>query len=95
MTEPRTELERVYDDQISPLMTQIIAICKEHKMPMLADFWIGFDEEVEEDLKCTTALLSDGFNPPENMLKALRILRTPPTFMAFTVTTSPKSTGEA
>lgn len=31
-------LESVYDEKISPLMTQIIAICKEHNMPMVASF---------------------------------------------------------
>lgn len=86
MSEPRTELERVYDEQIFPLMAQIIAICKEHKMPMLADFSLGFDECSEEDLKCTTALLSDDFGPPENMLRALTMLRTPPSFVAMAIT---------
>ena len=30
--------EEVYDTQISPLMIQIIKICKEHKIPMIASF---------------------------------------------------------
>lgn len=28
--------EQVYDEKIAPLMTQIIAICQEHKIAMLA-----------------------------------------------------------
>ena len=35
--------EEVYDSQISPLMAQIISICKEHKIAMLADFTLDED----------------------------------------------------
>ena len=31
-------LESIYDEKISPLMRQIIDICKEHNMPMVASF---------------------------------------------------------
>lgn len=31
-------IESVYDEKISPLLNQIIAICNEHKMPMIASF---------------------------------------------------------
>lgn len=44
--------ERVYDEQIAPLMDQIIAICKEHKLPVFAAF------QYVEDGMCTTALLN-------------------------------------
>lgn len=30
--------EAVYDEKIAPLMTEIIKICKEHRMPILANF---------------------------------------------------------
>ena len=30
--------EDVYDNEISPLMSQIIAICKEHDIPLVAQF---------------------------------------------------------
>lgn len=30
--------EQVYDERISPLMAQIIAICKEHEIPCVATF---------------------------------------------------------
>jgi len=32
------DLEQAYDEKITPLMDQIIEICQEHKMPMIADF---------------------------------------------------------
>lgn len=56
--------EQVYDNQISPLMQQIIAICQEHGIAMLADFAIGHDGVGPEgqdctDLRCST-LLTDG-----------------------------------
>lgn len=37
--------EAVYDSEISPLMKQIIAICKREKIGLLACFSIGGDEK--------------------------------------------------
>ncbi len=31
-------LEDVYDEKIAPLMTQIVEICTEHKLPFFATF---------------------------------------------------------
>lgn len=47
-------LEPIYDEKIAPLMTEIIAICMEHKLPMFATFQIG-----EKDF-CTTSLPQPG-----------------------------------
>jgi len=33
--------EKIYDDKISPLMAEIIQICKEHEIPMHCDFSIS------------------------------------------------------
>lgn len=52
---PIYDLESVYDKQISPLMAQVIAICKEHRMPMLATFQYQRTEERGEGF-CTTML---------------------------------------
>jgi hypothetical protein len=38
MGEAMKDNEKIYDDQISPLMTQIIEICKEHGIPMVCEF---------------------------------------------------------
>ena len=51
------DLEKVYDEQIAPLMTQIINICKEHKLPMFASFLYKNDSENEDDGCCTTNLM--------------------------------------
>jgi len=32
--------EQIYDEKISPLMTQIIQICKENDIKMVADFYL-------------------------------------------------------
>ena len=42
--------EAVYDERISPLMAQIVDICREHAIPMAAVF------EYDEEAFCTTTL---------------------------------------
>ena len=53
----RSEKEKIYDEQISPLLKQVIEICKEHKIPMIANF--GFDP-VPELSKEDQDLVDDG-----------------------------------
>ncbi|MGU2439533.1 hypothetical protein ACTXHA_03945 [Burkholderia cenocepacia] len=65
--------EQVYDEQISPLMGQILAICKAHKIAMLASFSIPTDEDPE--LACTSALVGGEFEAPETYRSALRQIR--------------------
>lgn len=36
--------EHIYDKKIAPLMTQIIDICKEHKLPFFASFQFADNE---------------------------------------------------
>lgn len=83
-----TTKEDIYDEQIAPLMTKIIEICKQHKIAMLADFHTP--NEDASDLHCTTALLIDEHEPSDGQLKALRCLRpTIPVTLAETHTTKP------
>jgi hypothetical protein len=49
--EAEWDVEATYDEQISPLMLQIIAICKEHRIPMAATFVLN-----DEGMRCTTTL---------------------------------------
>ena len=65
--------EEIYDEQISPLMGQIIAICREHKIANICSFSLDYDEE----LVCTTAMLKEEFEPPESFLEALKTIRPP------------------
>lgn len=46
--------EEIYDNEISPLMGQIIAICQREGIAMLASYSIPNDED--DGLKCTTHL---------------------------------------
>ena len=63
--------EEAYDSRVAPLMTQVIAICKEHKIPVLASFCL----DLEEGLHCTTALLADEYEPSDKLLAANRQLQ--------------------
>ena len=67
--------EEFYDDKISPLMTQVIALCEEAQIPILADFALDWIEEDQNHLKCTTSILPAEWEPPEEMLQAIKVLR--------------------
>ncbi|MGU7854960.1 hypothetical protein ACV22X_19705 [Burkholderia orbicola] len=54
--------EHVYDDLISPLMAQLLSVCKDHKIAILASFSIPTDEDPE--LACTSALIGGEFSTP-------------------------------
>lgn len=62
--------EEIYDEQISPLMTQITAICKEHKVAHLC----AFSLDLEEELCCITGNISEDYEPPERMKNAYRAM---------------------
>ena len=51
---PVKDKEQVYDDLISPLVQQILAICQEHKIPMFTSF------QFSSDGFCTSALEQGG-----------------------------------
>lgn len=72
--------EQVYDEQISPLIAQILTICKANKIAMLADFHLG------DNLKCTSVLLTDEYDPTQNMLLCLDILKPRGNAVAFVTT---------
>jgi hypothetical protein len=68
-TQPKEsfDLEAVYDTEIAPLMTKIIDICKQHKLPMFATFL--YANEVEGDNGfCTTVVMSEERPIPQPML---------------------------
>lgn len=62
--------EQIYDEQISPLMTQIIEICKRHKIAHVCSFSLDFDE----GLCCTTCSTTDECEPPEKFKDCVRRL---------------------
>ena len=87
MSEARTAKEEIYDNQISPIMRQILAICQEHKIAVLAEFCLGYDEDADDELCCTSALLTEDHEPTERILKAFDLLKPRPSFIAFAITT--------
>lgn len=68
--------EQIYDEKIASLMTQIIGICKEHEIPMVASFHIPND--VDPNLACTTALAVREWGAPEQFGRAVSVLRGEP-----------------
>lgn len=62
--------EEIYDEQIHPLMAQIIEICREHKIANVCSFSL----DREEGLCCTTCATKDEFEPPDEFLEAVKIL---------------------
>lgn len=57
------DIEKIYDEQISPLMMRIIEIANAHDMPFLASFQLTGDEDKEGPLLCTSGLFPDGCEP--------------------------------
>lgn len=72
--------EEIYDEQISPLMQQIIAITREHGIAMIASFDIAHDGEGPngEDcstLTCTTHLPDGDENLNDRFNRSAQIIR--------------------
>jgi hypothetical protein len=65
--------EQIYDEQISPLMTQIIAVCQEHGIAMVVNFAIPTEEH--EDLAVITSLPDETGKIPARHVAASQILR--------------------
>lgn len=60
--------EQVYDNEISPLMLQIIGICRAHGIAMMASFDLSHDGEGPNGEDCSSlvcsSLLPDGDGEP-------------------------------
>jgi hypothetical protein len=48
-------LEQIYDEQVAPLIAQIVALCEEHRLPMMASFIYEHSEETGTGA-CTTLI---------------------------------------
>lgn len=53
--------EQVYDTLLHPLMDQILSICREHKIAMIASFAIP--TQADPDLHCTSLLSTSTGRP--------------------------------
>jgi hypothetical protein len=73
------------------MMSNIIRLCKEHKINMVADFSLGYDVNAEQALFCTTALPNVDKDDEEGvarMMRAYHALKPQPSLMTFTITSS-------
>lgn len=63
--------EEIYDEQISPLMQKIIAICRENGIAMIASYDIAHDGEGPNGEDCSqlicNTLLPDGDGKPNKL----------------------------
>jgi hypothetical protein len=66
------DLEAVYDNEIAPLMTEIIAICQWHGIPMVASFAYARSEDAAS--VCTTSIPFEG-RTPDQFGEALAAIR--------------------
>jgi len=80
--------ESIYDEKISPLMTEIIKICKENNIDMLASFKLDWSDENESYLKCTTLIAPDC----KEFQKAVKFIKNEPEYSAFVISTSKDET---
>jgi hypothetical protein len=94
MTGPK---EAAYDNEIAPLMTRIIEVCKLHKINMAATFSLDeADEERQEEghvgpMMCTTVLGVDesDVDGHKRIMECRRVMYPQPSYAAFTITTVP------
>jgi len=50
--------ESIYDNQIAPLMKEIISICKREQLPMVAQFYLKeVHDETGDPMYCSTVIL--------------------------------------
>jgi len=83
--------ESVYDDEIAPLVKQILQICKREEIPLVMDFYLKSSDmtpEGHDDLQCISYIQPKG-NTPEHfpdIVKRLYNRGEAPWAMAVTVT---------
>lgn len=66
--------EDIYDNEISPLIRQLIDLCKKHGMPMLAS--IAYENCPDKGLGlCITLVNNIPDRPCDTLQKAARVLR--------------------
>lgn len=84
---PTQDLEHVYDEQISPLMAQIIAVCKEYGLPFVASF------EYAPDAYCSSQVVPKDAGSMMHAMSACVAQSRAPFFAAYTITTRSDADG--
>lgn len=68
------DLEQVYDQQISPLVTQILDICKDNKIPVVMSFAYAQDAEKDGVDLCSSGMTWPG-RSPRAIVEAIHALK--------------------
>lgn len=79
--------EAIYDEKISPLMKEIIELCKKYEMPLVAQFQIANTED-KGPFFCTTTLPFDGCDQIQQLVEMVRPKQ--PVVLAETTYTTPE-----
>jgi hypothetical protein len=69
----QTEKEKVYDEQIAPLMKEIVQICDKHKISHLFTLSLGTSES-GDDVGVTSLNIEDDRDPPIAILALTKML---------------------
>ncbi|MGG0754146.1 hypothetical protein [Brevibacillus laterosporus] len=77
--------ENIYDEKISPLMRQILEICKQEDIPMIASFKLKDETEEHGELFCTSHILPKT-HAPEKYVEFRNKIYAKPSFMALAIT---------
>jgi len=72
MTTQEFNLEEVYDEKISPLLKQIIEVCNEHDLPMVASFCYSLDKDGKNAVVNTVLNFED--RTPERLQHAAKAI---------------------
>ena len=86
--------EKIYDDKISPLMHEIIKICKKEGIHMISSFYLKEETKKCKEMLCTTYLKSeeDGNNQLDTLKRCRKVIYKGydviPSFVAMTMTIS-------
>ena len=78
--------EAVYDEKVSPLVSQIIEICKQEKIPFIMSFALREESEEVGDLYCTTAIYGQpGMMKTSTFPKAMKVIKSEPEFLGVMI----------
>jgi hypothetical protein len=79
--------EIIYDENIAPLMSKIISICKENDINMVASFQLQSENETDngEHFLCTTLLPNKKDHYPEQYSNFCNDIYRRPSFVAMTI----------
>lgn len=75
--------EKIYDEQINPLMAQVIELCQKNGIAMVASFAVPNDDD--PNIRCTSHLADEtGAYPFADACRLLRHGHRPPPLMLTT-----------